>query len=191
MRSDVSIRPGWFYHPKEDDKVRSPQNLVNLYYQSVGRNSLLLLNVPPNREGLLCAQDVTAIKEFRNILNETFKINLAKSGKNKKLVDNKLGTWIKAPEKAAIEINLPEAATFDRFMVQENIAEGQRIAEAQLEYWDGANWKLIKKFTTVGYKRLLRFDSVTASKLRLTVLRALAPAQIAELGVYKASTKEE
>lgn len=189
--TDVSIRPGWFYHPKEDDKVRSPQNLVNLYYQSVGRNSLLLLNVPPNREGLLCSQDVAAIKEFRNILNETFKKNLAKSGKNKKLVDNKLDTWINAPEKAAIEINLPKAATFDRFMVQENIAEGQRIAEAQLEYWDGSAWKLIKNFTTVGYKRLLRFDAVTASKLRLTVLRALAPAQIAEVGVYKASIKEK
>lgn len=188
--TDVSIRPGWFYHPKEDDKVRSPQNLVNLYYQSVGRNSLLLLNVPPNREGLLCEQDVAAIKEFRSILNETFKVNLAKSGKNKKLVDNKLGTWINAPEKAAIEINLPKAATFDRFMVQENIAEGQRIAEAQLEYWDGTNWKLIKTFTTVGYKRLLRFDAVTASKLRLTVLRTLAPAQIAEVGVYKASARE-
>lgn len=189
--TDVSIRPGWFYHPKEDDKVRSPQNLVNLYYQSVGRNSLLLLNVPPNREGLLCPQDVAAIKEFRSILNETFKSNLAKSGKNKKLVDNKLSTWINAPEKTAIEINLPKAATFDRFMVQENIAEGQRIAEAQLEYWDGSTWKLIKNFTTVGYKRLLRFDAVTASKLRLTVLRALAPAQIAEVGVYKASMKEK
>ena len=188
--TDVSIRPGWFYHPKEDDKVRSPQNLVNLYYQSVGRNSLLLLNVPPNREGLLCPQDVAAIKEFRSILNETFKTNLAKSGKNKKLVDNKLSTWIDAPEKAAIEINLPKAVSFDRFMVQENIAEGQRIAEAQLEYWDGSSWKLIKNFTTVGYKRLLRFDVVTASKLRLTVLRALAPAQIAEVGVYKASMKE-
>jgi alpha-L-fucosidase len=76
-------------------------------------------------------------------------------------------------------------------MVQENIAEGQRIAEAQLEYWDGSTWKLIKNFTTVGYKRLLRFDAVTASKLRLTVLRALAPAQIAEVGVYKASMKEK
>jgi alpha-L-fucosidase len=188
--TDVSIRPGWFYHPKEDDKVRSPQNLVNLYYQSVGRNSLLLLNVPPNREGLLCAQDVAAIKEYRSILDETFKTNLAKSGKNKKLSDNKLSTWISAPEKTPLEITLPKAATFDRFMVQENIAEGQRIAEAQLEYWDGKQWQLVKTFTTVGYKRLLRFEPITASKLRLTVNRALAPAQIAEIGVFKASSRE-
>ncbi|AEE50026.1 alpha-L-fucosidase [Haliscomenobacter hydrossis] len=188
--TDVSIRPGWFYHPKEDDKVRSPQNLVNLYYQSVGRNSLLLLNVPPNREGLLCPQDVASIVEYRSILNETFKTNLAKSGKNKKLVDQKLETWIAAPENSPLEIKLPKSATFDRFMLQENIAEGQRIAEAQLEYWDGTTWKLIRKFTTVGYKRLLRFDPVTTTKLRLTVLRALAPAQVAELGVYKASSRE-
>jgi alpha-L-fucosidase len=163
--TDVSIRPGWFYHPSEDDKVRSPKNLVNLYYQSTGRNSLLLLNVPPNREGLLCPQDVAAIKEYRSILNETFKTNLAKSGKIKSLVDNKLSTW-------------------------ENIAEGQRIAEAKLEYWNGQEWQLIKQFTTVGYKRLLRFEPVTTAKLRLTVLRALAPAQIAEVGVYKGSARE-
>lgn len=187
--TDVSIRPGWFYHPKEDDKVRSPQNLVKLYYESVGRNSLLLLNVPPNREGLLCPQDVAAIKEFRSILDETFKTNLAKKS-NKKLLDGKLNTWIGAAEQTPIEIKLAKATTFDRFMVQENIAEGQRVAEAQLEYWDGASWKLIKKFTTVGYKRLLRFEPVTAAKVRLTVLRALAPAQIAEVGVYKASSRE-
>lgn len=187
--TDVSIRPGWFYHPKEDDKVRSPQNLVKLYYESVGRNSLLLLNVPPNREGLLCPQDVAAVKEFRSILDETFKSNLAKKS-NKKLLDGKLNTWVGAVEQTPIEIKLGKATTFDRFMVQENIAEGQRIAEAQLEYWDGTSWKLIKKFTTVGYKRLLRFDPVTAAKVRLTVLRALAPAQIAELGVYKASSRE-
>lgn len=187
--TDVSIRPGWFYHPKEDDKVRSPQNLVKLYYESVGRNSLLLLNVPPNREGLLCPQDVAAVKEFRSILDETFKTNLAKKS-NRKLLDGKLNTWISASEQAPIEIKLAKAATVDRFMVQENIAEGQRIAEAQLEYWDGAAWKLIKKFTTVGYKRLLRFEPVTASKVRFTVLRALAPVQLAEVGVYKASSRE-
>lgn len=187
--TDVSIRPGWFYHPKEDDKVRSPQNLVKLYYESVGRNSLLLLNVPPNREGLLCPQDVAAIKEFRSILDETFKTNLAKKS-NKKLLDGKLNTWIGVAEQTPLEIKLGKATTFDRFMVQENIAEGQRIAEAQLEYWDGTSWKLIKKFTTVGYKRLLRFEPVTAVKVRLTVLRALAPVQLAELGVYKASLRE-
>lgn len=187
--TDVSIRPGWFYHPKEDDKVRSPQNLVKLYYESVGRNSLLLLNVPPNREGLLCPQDVAAIKEFRSILDETFKTNLVKKS-NKKLLDGKLNTWVGTAEQAPLEIKLGKATTFDRFMVQENIAEGQRIAEAQLEYWDGASWKLIKKFTTVGYKRLLRFEPVTAAKVRLTVVRALAPVQLAELGVYKASSRE-
>jgi alpha-L-fucosidase len=188
--TDVSIRPGWFYHPKEDDKVRSPQNLVNLYYQSTGRNSLLLLNVPPNREGLLCPQDVAAIKEYRSILDETFKTNLAKSGKIKSLVDNKLSTWVALPENKPLDINLPKTATFDRFLLQENIAEGQRIAEAKLEYWNGKEWQLIKQFTTVGYKRLLRFEPVTTAKLRLTVLRALAPAQIAELGAYKASGRE-
>jgi alpha-L-fucosidase len=89
--TDVSIRPGWFWHEKENTKVRTPQNLVNLYYQSVGRNSLLLLNIPPNRDGLLETTDVNAIKKFREILNETFAHNLV-SKKHKFLIDKKLST---------------------------------------------------------------------------------------------------
>ena len=83
--TDVSIRPGWFWHETENDKVRTPQNLVNLYYQSTGRNSLLLLNVPPNRQGLFEEQDVKALKDFRAILNETFKTNFAKNHTTPKL----------------------------------------------------------------------------------------------------------
>ena len=75
--TDVSIRPGWFWHEAENSKVRTPQNLVNLYYHSVGRNSLLLLNVPPNKDGLLEESDVRAIKSFREILDETFNDNIA------------------------------------------------------------------------------------------------------------------
>jgi alpha-L-fucosidase len=191
--TDVSIRPGWFYHPKEDDKVRSPQNLVNLYYQSVGRNSLLLLNIPPNREGLLSAQDVTNIKEFRSILDETFKKNLAKKGKNlAKLTDNKLTTSIVlTPMQAQVMELGKKPLRFDRMALQENILNGQRIAEAKLEYWSGAQWKDLMTFSTIGYKRLLRFKAIETNKLRITVLRALkGPVELAEIGVYQSSGRE-
>ncbi len=191
--TDVSIRPGWFYHPKEDDKVRSPQNLVNLYYQSVGRNSLLLLNIPPNREGLLSAQDVTNIKEFRSILDETFKKNLAKKGKKlAKLTDGEFNTAIPLTTMQAQVLELgKKPLRFDRIALQENILNGQRIAEAKLEYWSGGQWKELATFSTIGYKRLLRFKPIETNKLRITVLRALkGQVELAEIGVYQSSSRE-
>lgn len=186
--TDVSIRPGWFYHPAEDKKVRSAQNLVNLYYQAVGRNSLLLLNVPPNREGLLSEPDVAAIKEFRRILNETFRTNLIV--KNNRLTDRKLASAVSLPVNLPLVTELDGEQSFDRIMIQENIANGQHVVGGRVEYWDGVRWQLIQSFTTVGYKRLLRFPAVRGSKVRLTVVQANGPVQIAELGVFKASDLE-
>nr|WP_044174527.1 alpha-L-fucosidase [Flectobacillus major] len=187
--TDVSIRPGWFWHEKENNKVRTPSNLVNLYYQSVGRNSLLLLNIPPNTEGLFEQKDVQNIKEFRNILNETFANNLV-SAQSKQLVDQKLETAIQVKTNNPLVINLSKSVTFDRISLQENIAEGQRVKSFKIEYWQDGSWKPLATSTTIGYKRLLRFPSVTSNKLRLTVLEALAPTLLGEFGVYKASSRE-
>ncbi|GAB3558922.1 alpha-L-fucosidase [Spirosoma fluminis] len=187
--TDVSIRPGWFYHASEDSKVRSPQNLVNLYYQSVGRNSLLLLNVPPNREGLLADQDVANLKEFRRILDETFKKNLV-SG-NSKLTDKQLATFTTLAATQPLTIDLGSEQTFDRIVIQENIANGQHIANGRVEYWNGSDWQPLQSFTTVGHKRLLRFPAVRSNKLRLMITNANGQVQLAEFGVYKASAREE
>lgn len=188
--TDVSIRPGWFYHPAEDDKVKTGKQLVDLYYQSVGRNSLLLLNVPPNRQGVFSESDVNSLKEFKTILNETFKNNLAAENTDKALTDKKLSTFITLEENEPLIIDFKKTVTFDRALFQENIAAGQRNKEALLEYWDGKEWQKINQFTTIGYKRLLRFPAVTASKVRVTVLEAKQPVQLAEAGFYKASDKE-
>lgn len=188
--TDVSIRPGWFYHPEEDSKVKTGSQLVNLYYQSVGRNSLLLLNIPPNKRGLFADEDVKSLHDFRQILNETFATNLAKSSSEKKLTDQLLNTFITIKEGDSKVINFKKTISFDRAMFQENITNGQRNAAALLEYWDGNNWQKISEFTTIGYKRLLRFPLITTAKVRITVLKALAPVQLAEIGFYKASDKE-
>lgn len=188
--TDVSIRPGWFYHASEDDKVKTGKQLVDLYYQSVGRNSLLLLNIPPNRQGLFSDADVNSLKEFRTILNETFKNNFAAENTNKVLTDKELSTYITLKENEPLIIDFKKTVTFDRAMFQENIATGQRNEEALLEYWDGKEWQKINQFTTIGYKRLLRFPAVTASKVRITVLKSKQPVQLAEAGFYKASDKE-
>ena len=201
--TDVSIRPGWFYHPSEDAKVRSPKNLVDLYYQSVGRNSLLLLNVPPNREGLLSDPDVVSLLEFRRILDETFKTNLVAA--NPKLTDRKLATFTPVFPNEPLTIDLSRTApagqsdrdepTFDRISIQENIANGQQIVGGKIEYWTGTDWKPLSTFTTVGHKRLLRFPAVKAAKIRLTITEAKGgpsprPVQVAEIGVFKASAGE-
>ena len=188
--TDVSIRPGWFYHPAEDDKVRSGKNLVDLYYQSVGRNSLLLLNVPPNREGLLSEPDLASLRAFRSILNETFKTNLATGHAPPQLTDNNLSTVLTLAANRPLLIDLKQPTTFDRAMLQENIADGQRLVAGKLEYWDGRAWQLLRPFTTVGYKRLLRFPVITTTKIRVTVLQAKAPVQLAAFGLFNASDRE-
>ena len=187
--TDVSIRPGWFYHPAENDNVRTGKNIVDLYYQSVGRNSLLLLNVPPNREGLLSEPDVASLRDFRRILTETFQTNLV--AKNPKLTDGDLNTTITLAANQPIIINLGSAAPFDRILIQENIANGQRVASGHVDYWTGTTWQRLQPFTTVGYKRLLRFPAVTASRIRITFSNISGPVQLAEVGAYKASVGEE
>ncbi|UKJ09318.1 alpha-L-fucosidase [Solitalea lacus] len=190
--TDVSIRPGWFWHAKENDKVRSAKNLVNLYYQSVGRNSLLLLNIPPNNQGLFEESDIKAISDFRTILNETFAANYLKGSVSAKLTDNKLTSYAIFKKNVPVEFSLKKQMTFDRIMLQENIHNGQSIKSGFFEYWDGKEWQLISSFSTIGYKRLLRFPQVTASKIRLTITDAKVENQLelAEVGLYKASSGE-
>jgi len=187
--TDVSIRPGWFYHATEDSKVRTPANLVKLYYESVGRNSLLLLNIPPNREGLLAESDVASIRNFRRILNETFRKNLV--AKAAKLTDGKLGTFVEIEAGKPLEVQLMGEPLIDRIAIQENIENGQQIINGQVEYWNGRTWQPLKSFTTVGYKRLIRFPEVRTSKLRLMIKQAKGPVQLAEVGAYKASDGEK
>ena len=188
--TDVSIRPGWFWHAKENDKVRTPQNLVNLYYQSSGRNSLLLLNIPPNNQGLFEESDIKAIKEFRSILNETFANNLAFMHTDKRLTDRKLSTFLPFKVNAPVVVSFDKKVSFDRIMLQENIANGQRIKSGLVEYWNGNTWEQLSTFSTVGYKRLIRSKSVETSKVRITITESKGVVQLAEIGFFKASDRE-
>lgn len=194
--TDVSIRPGWFYHEKEDSKVKTPEKLLDIYYSSVGRNGVLLLNIPPNKEGLIADSDINSLKELTRLRTETFKKNLAKNasivsanGKNAKaMLDGKYNTsWTTkgSDSTAVIELNLPKAETFDVLALQENISIGQRIEKFSFEYWDGQAWKQAASGTTVGYKRLLRFEPVSASKVRLRIAESRLNPTLAEFGLYK------
>jgi alpha-L-fucosidase len=191
--ADVSIRPGWFYHAKEDDKVKTPQQLVNLYYQSVGRNSLLLLNVPPNRDGLFCEADIRSLKRFREILDSTFAINLLADKRFRQLADRKLRTYASINEGDSLELPLTGRQTFNRIALQENIAHGQFIESGSIMYWDGSRWQLLQTFTTVGHKRLLKVQDVSTDKIKIIISKTKdgEAAQLSELGLYKAAAGEE
>lgn len=194
--TDVSIRPGWFYHAGEDNKVKSPEKLLDIYYNSVGKNSVLLLNIPPDKNGLINENDIKNLKEWTRLREETFKVNLAKGAtiispngiNTKALLDGKYNTnWTtKAKDSTAvIELNLKTAKTFDVISVQENISIGQRVEKFAFEYWDGKEWKNAAQGTTIGYKRLIKFKPITASKIRLRIEESRLNPTISEFGIYK------
>lgn len=193
--TDVSIRPGWFYHPSEDTAVKSPEKLLDIYYSSVGRNGVLLLNIPPNRKGLISKEDSLSLMQWKKMLDATFKTNLAKganitttNGTNTgSMMDGKINTAFttKRGDTATIYFHLQQPSTFDVLWLQENITIGQRIENFVLEYKDGDEWKEATAGTTVGYKRLPRFNPVTAQEVRLRILAARLQPAIAEFGLYK------
>ncbi len=193
--ADVSIRPGWFYHKAEDDEVKSVKKLLDIYYGSVGRNCVLLMNIPPNKKGLISQSDVDTLMKWSRIIEKTFKKNLAKKAtvvsKNglhaEALLDRDDKTyWITQNKdtSATIVFNLKGKKTFDVLLLQEEIRVGQRIESFQLDYWNGIKWKKITDGTTVGYKRLLRFDPVTTKKVRLQITSSRRNPTLAEFGLF-------
>lgn len=193
--TDVSIRPGWFYHSREDAKVKTPEKLMDIYFTSVGRNGVLLLNIPPNSEGLIAESDVKNLAAFGQKMKNTFTNNIAQtatitsaSGKGLKgMFDGKLNTYfttVNTDSTATIELNWTKNTTFNVLSLQENIAVGQRIEKFEAEYFDGMEWTNFTMGTTVGYKRLLKFNAVTTKRVRFKILASRLNPALAEFGLY-------
>jgi alpha-L-fucosidase len=201
--TDVSIRPGWFYSPRTDDKVKTVNQFMDIYNTSIGRNSNLLLNVPPDREGRIHPADSARLMAFKRARDKSFENNLMQEASLQ--ATNTRGNlpayatgnllngdydsyWATNDDvlSASIEITLKQAETFNRFLVQEYIPLGQRVAEFALEAWDEstAQWTVLSEGTTIGYKRLLRFPRTTAQKLRLTIRESLACPVLNTIGLY-------
>ncbi len=201
--TDVSIRPGWFYHAKEDDRVKSVEHLLDIYFSSVGYNSVLLLNLPPDKRGLIHENDVQRLREFRKVLDAIFDKNLAAGAKAAasnvkggnpafgpdKITDGNEETYWTTDDwttAATVEFDLGEQRRFNVAELAEHIKTGQRISEFALDAWDGGAWQEFARGTTVGYKRLLRFDDVTASKVRLRILDSRVCPTLSGFGLYHA-----
>ena len=201
--TDVSIRPGWFYSASTDEKVKSVADLTDIYYTSVGRNSNLLLNVPPDRRGLIHPNDSIRLMEFRQVIDKTFAVDLAKKAKitathtrgkssqykAQNLADGKFDTYWATDDgqlSASIEIDFGKEQTFNRLVLQEYIPLGQRVKTFSVEYRDGGTWQPIDRQTTIGYKRILRFPTITVQKLRVNIEESLACPVLNGIGVYLA-----
>jgi len=198
---DVSIRKGWFYHQSQDAGVRTAENLLELYYSSVGRNSNLLLNVPPDRRGLLHENDVKSLIAFKELREKEFQNELAKGKKVSatstrgkdfdaaKINDGKPGTYWAAKDNqttADLVINLGIETEVNRILLQEYIKLGQRVQEFSVAAYLNGEWKTVIDGTTIGYKVIRKFPLVKTSKIKLTIKKSKASPLISNVELFKA-----
>jgi alpha-L-fucosidase len=192
---DVSIRPGWFYRSSEDARVKTADALFRLYEASVGRNCQLLLNVPPDPRGRIADPDVRALAGMRAEIDRVYATNLANGATagdgaaGRAAVDGDRNTFWSAASTlpAVLTVTLPSAATFDRVVLSEPIALGQRIASFEVEAEAAGRWTRVATGTTVGHMRILVTPVTTASRVRVTIHEARATPLVSEVGLYAAA----
>lgn len=199
--TDVSIRPGWFYHAKEDSLVKTPEQLVEIYLTSVGRGSTLLLNVPPDKRGLFHEQDVKALRGFRTLLDHEFKTNFALNsrveassyrGNSKKyspenLTDGNKETYWTTDDSvttASLVMHLEKPQSVKYILLKEYIQLGQRIKTFHIEIEKEGVWKKVAEATTIGYKRILKIEPVLTNKIRISITSAKACPIISDVEIY-------
>ncbi len=203
--ADVSIRPGWFYHSVEDDKVRPLDEMVDIYYESIGRNATLLLNLPVDRRGLVHENDEARLKELVATVKADFKTELLSKTKiaadnvrgssetfaGKNTVDGNKNTYWATDDNvktASITFEFDKPTDINRILLQEYIALGQRVKAFNVEVKVDGNWKTAANETTIGYKRILRIDRVKASALRINITDSKANIVISNIQAYNAPT---
>lgn len=203
--ADVSIRPGWFYHAVEDDKVRSLDELVDIYYESVGRNATLLLNLPVDRRGLVNENDEERLKELVAVIKTDFNKELLAGSKvtadnvrgndnqfgPKNTIDNDKNTYWAADDNvkgASVEFEFEKPTAINRILIQEYIKLGQRVKAFNVEVKTNGKWETIANETTIGYKRILRTKRVLADALKINITAAKASVVISNIQAYNAPT---
>ena len=200
---NTSIRPEWFYHPSEDGKVKTVPQLLDTYYNSIGRNGSFLLNFPIKPDGTIHPTDVKHAIEMGQVVKETFAINLAEKAKvaasntrggSKKFgpqnaLDKNTDTYWATDDNlrnASLTIDLKKPTLFNRFLAQEHIQLGQRVKGFTVEAYIDGNWKEVARGSTIGYKRILRFPGVMATQVRFNITDSKAAPVISGIGLYNA-----
>jgi alpha-L-fucosidase len=203
---DVSIRPGWFYHKEEDAKIKSVGELMNIYYNSVGRNCNLLLNIGVDRRGLVNETDVSRLMEFRKARETAFKDNLARgkiSAENvrgndrgfsaDKLLDDNFDTYWATDDKitkTSFALDFGRETEFDAISLQENIALGQRVKRFSVQIWNGRDYENVSRNTTIGYKRIVQFPKVKTNKIKILIEESKACPAISAFEIYNTGNQK-
>ena len=199
--ADVSIRPGWYYHAYEDHKVKTLPELLEIYYQSIGQNSSLLINFPVDTRGLIPDSDVQTILELSAKVKEDFAVNLAIGAKvsasssrgagyaENLLIDGNYDNYWAAAAghtSASVELDFGQPRFFNRILIQEYVNLGQRVSAFMVEKEVEGKWMPLAQGTTIGYTRILRVPDSEAQKIRINFLEGKGEPLIGELGVYAA-----
>jgi alpha-L-fucosidase len=198
---DVSIRPGWFYHEKEDSNVRTAKNLVDLYFSSVGRGGSFLLNLPVDRRGRIPENDVKSLREFRKRMDATFTRDLARGGHAiasdtrgsaqrfaaANTIDGSRSTYwtvnddVRSPD---LTIDFGSRRTFNVVRLREYLPLGQRVEAFALDAWLDGEWRQFGAASSVGNCRLVRSERITTTKVRVRITQAAAAPAISEIGIF-------
>jgi alpha-L-fucosidase len=198
---DVSIRPGWFYHASEDKRVKTPRQLLDIYYKSVGRGACLNLNIPPDRRGQIHDDDIRSLRAFRRILEETFKTDFARGAKltssnvrakssqfaAENVIDGNRDTYWSTDDNVTtpqVVLDLGKPVTFNVVSLREFLPLGQRVEEFALDQWKDGDWKQFAHGTSIGNRRLIRGAKITTDKVRLRITKAPVCPAISELALY-------
>mgnify|MGYP002410046310 CR=1 FL=1 len=199
---DVSIRPGWFYHAKEDSLVKSPEQLFEIYLNSVGRGANLILNIPPDQRGLLHENDVKSLQGWKKLIDEAFATNLTLGSKIKadtyrgksvqfaaaNLIDRDKETYWATDDdvlKGSIELDFGKSRILKYVLLQEYIRLGQRVRAFNIEAWKDNSWQEIARAATIGHKRIVRLEHpVETQKLRINIEDSRACPVISNVEIY-------
>ncbi len=189
---DVSNRPGWYYHPEQDNKVKTPDSLLKIYAASVGRNANLLLNIPVDTRGLIHENDSASLMGFAAIRAKSI-VNLLKRNTNDPLFDGKNSTfWMASPTKNTISVELITPLSINNIMLQEPIALGQRVSSFEVELVDESGNKEVIKAGTIGHKRMITFKERKLKSFQIRFAGSRGPVLISNLEAYRfISTRNE
>ncbi len=191
---DVSIRPGWFYHPEEDDKVKNMGQLWDIYLHSVGRGANLILNVPPDRAGRIHPQDSLALTAFGEKIRNAWRANLA-SGKpvfyDNKVHPVKTLTAVQSNKKGPapgawqIVLDLQQPTPFNTIRLEEDLSFGQRVQNFSIEVLENGQWREITRSTTIGSRKICSFPTVEAQQIRVKILGAKSIPTLRRISIFR------
>jgi alpha-L-fucosidase len=198
---DVSIRPGWFWHESENDKVKTPEQLRELYFKNVGRGASFLLNVPPDRRGQIHPNDEKSLLSFKKMLNEAFAKDLAKNASlsatnvrggdpqyaASKLTDGDRHTYWSSDDNVKtpfVTLSFRNPIEFNLIRLREALALGQRIDSVAVDIWADSKWQEVATATSIGNCRLIQLEPVRTPRVRLRVTKASACPCLSEIGLF-------